>query len=104
MIDPHLTLTIEIDTIAMIIDTGIDLAGQDPIPTIIDTGDTVEVIHEGVAPDHITDPYSTAHPTTGTQAHIVIDETLHIEDPHHTEVFPEITVDPDHTHYTKTTT
>ena len=41
-----------------------------------------------------------AHHATGTQAHIAISETLHIEDPHHTEVIqhiPEIIADPDHT-------
>ena len=93
MIDLHL---------AMIIETDIDLTGQDPMPTVIDTGVTVGVIHEGVAPGYITK----AHCTTETQAHIAIDETLHIEDPHHTEVFlpiPETIVDPDHIHCTKTT-
>ena len=94
MIDLHL---------AMIIETDIDLTGQDPIPTVIDTGVTVGVIHEGVTPGHITDAHTKAHHTTETQAHIIIDETLHIEDPHHTEVFPEIAVDPDHVHCTKTT-
>ena len=73
--------------------TDIDLAGRDPIPAVIDTGITVKVIHEGVAPGHITDPHTTAHHATETGVHITIDKTLHIEDPHHTEVFPEITVD-----------
>ena len=34
----------------------------------------------------------------------VTDETPHTADPHHTEVFPEIAVDPDHIHHTNTTT
>ena len=100
-IDPHLAMTTKIGTITMIIETDIDLAGQDPIPTVIDTGVTVKVIYEGVTPGHITDPHTTAHLTIETQVHIAIKETLHIEDPHHTEVFPEIAVDPDHIHHTK---
>ena len=94
-------MTIKIGTIAMIIETDIDLAGQDPIPTVIDTGVTVKVIHEGVAPGHITDPCTAAHHAIETQVHITIDKTLHIEDLHHTEVLPEIAVDPDHVHHTE---
>ena len=45
VIDPHLTITTEIGTIAMIIRTDIGLAGQDPMPTVIATGVTVEVTH-----------------------------------------------------------
>ena len=86
VIDPHLTMTIEIGTIAMIIETDIDLADWDPIPAVIDTGVTVEAIHEGVAPGQITDPHTTAHHATETQVHIAINETLHIEDPCHTVV------------------
>ena len=101
MIDLHLTMTIETGTLAVIIKTDIELTGQDPIPTVINTGVTVGVIYEEVAPGHITDLHTAAHHTTETQVHITIDETLHIEDPHHTEVFPEIAVDPDHVHHTK---
>ena len=85
--------------LAMIIETDIDLTGQDPTPAVIDTGVTVRVIHKGVAPGHITDAHTEAHNATDTQAHITIDKTLHIEDLHHTEVFPhipEIIVDLDH--------
>ena len=62
-------------------------------------------IHEGVTPGHITDAHTEAHQTTETQAHITINETLQIEDPHHTEVFqhiPEIVVNLDHVPCTKT--
>ena len=89
MIDLHLTKIIKID---------IDLTGQDPIPAVIDTEVTVKVIHEEVTPGHITDAHIEAHHTTGTQAHIAIGETLHIEDLHHTEVIqhiPEIIANPD---------
>ena len=36
--------------------------------------------------------------------HTVTDETLHTEDPLHTEVFPGMAADPDHVHHTNTTT
>ena len=99
-IDPHLTITIEIGNITMII----SLAGQDPISTVIATGVTVKVTHKGVIPGPITDPHTTAHHTTETQVHTATTKTLHTKDPHHTEVFPGITVDPDHMHHTNTTT
>ena len=60
--------------------------------------------HEGVIPGHITNPHTTVHHATETQAHIAIDETLHTEDSHHTGVFPGITVNPDHAHHTNKTT
>ena len=90
--------------LAMIIRTDIGLTGQDPIPAVIDTEVTVRVIHEGVTPGHMTDAHTEAHHATDTQAHIAINEILHIEDLHHTEVFlhiPEIAVDLDHIPYTK---
>ena len=88
----------------MIIRTDTGLTGQDPTPTIIDTGVTVTVTHEEVAPGHITDPHTAAHHAAETQVHIATDETPPTEDPHHTEVFPGIAVDPDLTHHTNTTT
>ena len=104
VIDPHLAITTEIDTITMIIRTDICLAGQDPIPTVIDTVVTVKVTHERVILSPITDPHTAAHHATDTEAHTTTDKMLHTEDPHHTEVFPGITVDPDHVHHTNTTT
>ena len=60
--------------------------------------------HEEVTPGHITDQHATAHHGTEIQVHLATDKTPHTEDPHHTEVFPGITVDPDLTHHTNTTT
>ena len=60
-----------------------------------------------VVPGHITDTHTEAHQITETQVHIAIDETLHIEDPHHTEVIqhiPEIVVNLGHIPHTKTPT
>ena len=79
----------------MIIETDIGLTGRDFIPTIIDTGVTVAVTHDGVTPGHITDPHTAALHATHTQAHIVTDKTPHTEEPHHTEVLPGIALDPE---------
>ena len=82
-IDPHLTITIELGTITVIIGTDIGLAGQDPIPAVIDIGVTVKVTHKGVIPGPITDPHTAAHHATETRVHTTTNETLHTEDPHH---------------------
>ena len=104
VIDPHLTITIEIGTITVTIRTDIGLAGQDPIPTVIAKGVTVKVTHKGVVLGPITDPHTPAHHAKETQVLTTTSETLHTEDPHHTEVFPGIAADRDHVHHTNTTT
>ena len=104
MIDPHLRITIAIGTITMTIETGIGLAGPDPIHAAIDKEVTVTVTHEEVALGPITNPPTTVHHVTEAEAHTITDKTPHTTDPHHTEVFPEIVVDPDHSHHTNTTT
>ena len=104
MIDPYLEITITIATNTMTIETGIGLAGPDPIPAATDTGVRVTVTHEEVTLDPITDPHATVHHTTEAQAHIVINETPHTAYPHHAELFPETAVDLDHIHHTNTTT
>ena len=96
VIDLHLT---------MITGTDIGLTGQDTIPAVIDTEVTVRVIHRGVTSGHITDAHTEAHHARDSQVHITINEILHIEDLHHTDVFlhiPEIAVDLDHIPCTKT--
>ena len=60
--------------------------------------------NEKVTPGHTTKPHATAHHATETQVHTTTDETSHTDDPHHTEVFPGIAVDPDLTHHTNMTT
>ena len=60
--------------------------------------------HKGVTPGPITDPHNAAYHNTETQVSTATDEALHTEDPHHTEVFPWITVDPDHMCHTNSTT
>ena len=103
-IDPHLTITIETGSITVIIGTDIGLAGRHTIPMVIATGVPVKATDKGVVLGPITDPHTTTHHATETQVHTTTNETLHTEDLHHTEVFPGITVDPDHVHHTNTTT
>ena len=104
VIGPHLGITTMIGTITMTMETNIGLANPDPIHIAIDTGVTVTVTHEEVTLDRITDPHATVHHATEAQAHTITNETPHTADPHHAEVFPETTVDPDHIHHTNTTT
>ena len=104
VIDPHLRITIKIGTITMTIKTVIGLAGPDPLHAVIDTGVTVAMTHKEVILGPITDPHAAAHHPTEAQAHTTTDETPHTADPHHAEVFPGITVDPDNIHHTNTTT
>ena len=62
----HSTMSIETDTVAMTIETDIDSIGQGPTPTVIDTGVTVRVTHEGAAPGCITDLHITTYHDTET--------------------------------------
>ena len=88
----------------MTIETGIGLAGPNPIPTAIDTGVTVTVTHKEVSLDPLTDPHAAVHHATEVQAHTVTNETPHTADPHHAEVSPETAVDLDCILHTNTTT
>ena len=65
---------------------------------------TVTLTQEEVILGPITNPYATAHHVTEAPAHTTTDKTPHTADPHPTEVFPGIAVDPDHIHHTNTTT
>ena len=71
---------------------------------VIATGVTVKEAHKGVILGPITNPHTAAHHAKETQTCTTTDETLHTGDPHHTEVSPEIAVDPDHVHHTDTPT
>ena len=102
-IDPHLGITIKIGTITVTIETGIGLAGQDPIHAVTDTGVTVAMTHKEVVLGPVTNPHAAAHHITEAQAHTATARTPHTADPCHA-VFPGITVDPDHIHDTNTTT
>ena len=77
MIDPPLTMTIEAGTVAMTIEIDIDLTGIDPIPTVINTGVTVRLLHEGAPPDHTTDLHITAHHTTPPKLKHILPQMRH---------------------------
>ena len=93
-----------IGTITITIETGIGLAGPDPIHTAIDTGVRVTMTHEEGTLGPITHPHTAVHHVTEAQAHTITDKTPHKTDPHCAEVFPETAVDPDYVHHTNTTT
>ena len=88
---PILPLGTMID-IHLFIARGTDIGpiGQDPIPAIIDTEVTVRVIHKEVTPGHTTHAHTEAYYATCTETHMAIDRICHMEDLHHTEVFPHI--------------
>ena len=90
VIDPHLEITIMLGTITMTTETGIDLAGPDPIPATTDTGMAVTVNHKEVTLDPITNQHATVCHATETQAHTITNETPHTADPHHAEVFQRL--------------
>ena len=54
--------------------------------------------------DHFTGPHAIAIHATGAPAHTATAETHHIADPHHVDISPEMTVDPEHINPTGTTT
>ena len=45
---------------------------------------------------HFTGPYAIALCATGAPAHTTTAKTHHIADPHHAEISPQMTVDPQH--------
>ena len=85
----------------VIIETDI---GQDPIHAVIGTGVTVTMTYKEVILGPIIDPHAAAHHAMEAQAHTATNKTPRTADPCHAEVFPGITVDPDHVHHTNTTT
>ena len=99
MVDPHLGIAITIGITTVTIKIGTGSADLDLAPIIPDVGVTVTVTRRSHSrPSH----HSTlCHRSSSTY---LTNETLHTADPHHTEVSPEITGDPGHTHPTNTIT
>ena len=96
IITPGITIT----TIGI----GIDSVDLNPTDITIDIGVTIAVILAQVTLDPFTSPHTIAHCTTEAQAHTTTAERHHTTDPHHTEISPEMTVDPEHTNPTNTIT
>ena len=104
MTDQHLRIIATPGIPTMTIETGTDSVDLDLTHITLDIGVTVTVILTDTNLDHFTGPHAIALCTTGAQAHTTTAETHHITDPHHAEISPEMTVDPEHINPTSTTT
>ena len=92
--DHHLrTATPGIPTMA--IETGMGSVTLNPAHMTPDIGVTVVVISTETILDHFIDINSVAPHVTGVPAHTTIIVTHHIVDPHHADIFPKITADPE---------
>ena len=88
----------------MTIETGTDSVDHNLAHITLDIGVTVAVILAEAILDHFTGPHAVALCAIGAKAHTATAMTLHITDPHHAEISPEMTVDPEHINPTGTTT
>ena len=104
MTDHHLGIIATPGIPTMIIGTDTDSVILHPAHITLDTGVTVVMIPAEAIPDDFTGPHIMALHATGAQAHIVTAVTHHITDPHHTDIFLEMTVDTGHTNPARTTT
>ena len=97
MIDHHLGIIATPGIPTMIIEIGTGSVIPDPAHTSLDTGVTAAMTPTGVAPDHFIDLHIIALHATEAQVHTATAMTHHIADPHHVEISPEMTADPDYT-------
>ena len=88
----------------MIIGTDTDSVTLNLTDITLDTGVTVTMTPAEAIQDHFIGPHIIALHATGAQAHITTTATHHIADPHHAEISPEMTVDPEHINPASTTT
>ena len=80
----------------MTIGIGTDSVDLNLAPITLDIGVTVAAILTEVTLDPFNGPHTIAHHATEAQAHSATAKTHHTPDPHHTEISPEMTVDPEH--------
>ena len=102
--DQHLRIIATPGVPMVTIETGTDSVDLNLTHVTLDIGVTVAVILTEAILDHFTGPHAIAFCATGAQAHTTTAVTLHIVDPHHAEISPEMTVDPEHINPTGTTT
>ena len=102
--DQHLRIIATPGIPTMTIETGTDSVDLDLTHITPDIGVTVIVIHAEAILDHFTSPHAIVICASGAPAHTTTTVTHHIADPHHTEISPEMTVDPEHINPTDTTT
>ena len=104
MTDLHLGIIATPGIPTMTIGTGTDSVNLNLAHITLDIGVTVTVTPTEVILDHFTGPHTVALHITGAPAHTTIAKTHHIADPHHAEIFPKMSVDPEHINPTNTTT
>ena len=97
MTDQHLRIIATPGVPTMTIGTGTDSVDLDLSHTTPDIGVTVVVIPAEAILDHFIDLHVIAPCITGAPAHTATAMTHHIVDPHHADISPEMTVDPEHT-------
>ena len=84
------------DVLTVTIETGTDSANLNPTHITPDIGVTVIVIPIEAILDHSIDLHTIVPCVTEVPACTAIAMTHHITDPHHMDISPEKTVDPDH--------
>ena len=80
----------------MTIETGTGSADPDPTHTTPDIEVTVIVIPTKAILDHFINLHAVAPCITEVPAHTATTMTCHLADPHHEDISPEETVDPEH--------
>ena len=98
MIDHHLRVIITPGITTMTIEISTGSADLNLAPIILHIGVAVMVTLAGVALDPFTNSHATAHYATEAQAPTATAKTHCTADPPPTEVSPEMTADPEHTH------
>ena len=97
MTDQHLGIIATPGIPTMTIETGTDSVNLALTHITPDLGVTVIVILTEAILDHFIDLQAVAPCITGVPVHTTTAVTHHIADPHHTDISPEMTVDPEHT-------
>ena len=88
----------------MTIETGTDSVNLNLCHITPDIGVTAVVIPTEAILDHFIDLQAIAPCITGAPSHTATDVTHHTTDPHHADISPEMTVDPEHINPTGNTT
>ena len=104
MTDQHLRIIATPGIPSMTIETGTDSVNLNLTHITLDIEVTVAVILVEAILDHFTSPHTVVLCIIGAQAHTATIKTHHIADPHHTEISPKMTVDPEHINPTSTAT
>ena len=104
MTDQHLGIIATPGVPTLTIETGTNSVDLNLTQITPDIGVTVIMILTEAILDHFTSPHAIAILATGAPAQTATAVTHHIADPHHADISPEMTVDPEHLNPTGTTT